>query len=87
MAQLLWFCKKNIKEHKMEINTMTGLPAKTVKATLEVELTFRVGGDSDADRIDAVRMALDDHYDETVANSFWRDAISGLVVKDVEVRQ
>lgn len=71
----------------MDINTMTGIPAKTVKATLEVELTFKVGGDSDSDRLDAVRMALDDHYDETVANSFWRDAISGLVVKNIKVQQ
>lgn len=71
----------------MEINTMTGLPAKTVKAVLEVELTFKVGGDSDDDRVDAVKMALDDHYDETVNNSFWRDAISGLVVKDIELQQ
>lgn len=71
----------------MEINTMTGRPVKTVKAVLEVELTFKVGGDGDADRLDAVKMALDDHYDETVANSFWRDAISGLVVKDVKLQQ
>lgn len=66
---------------------MAGLPAKTVKAVLEVELTFKVGGDSDDDRLDAVKMALDDHYDETVANSFWRDAINGLVVKSVEMQQ
>lgn len=56
--------------NRIDINTLSGQPTKIVKATLEVELTFRVGGDNDDDRVDAVRMALDDHYDETVANSF-----------------
>ena len=67
----------------ININTMTGLPTRVVKATLKVELSFRVGGDGDADRVDAVRTALDDHYDDVVRQSFWRDAISGLTVADI----
>jgi hypothetical protein len=30
-------------------------------------------------------MAFDDHYDETVNNSFWRNAITGMVVKDAQI--
>lgn len=68
-----------------EINCWNGDPRRKVKLTVQVEMTFDVGGSDDEDRIDSVRMAFDDHYDETVNNSFWRNAITGMMVKDVQV--
>lgn len=67
------------------INCWSGEPTKKVKLAVKVELTFDVGGADDEDRMDSVRMAFDDHYDETINNSFWRDAITGMVVEDVQI--
>ena len=67
------------------INCWNGEPTQKVRLTVQVEMTFDVGGADDEDRMDSVRMAFDDHYDETVKNSFWRDAITGMVIEDVQV--
>ena len=68
-----------------EINCWNGEPRRKVKLTVRVEMTFDVGGTDDEDRMDSVRMAFDDHYDETINNSFWKDAITGMVVEDVQI--
>lgn len=68
-----------------EINCWSGEPRRKVKLKVRVEMTFDVGGTDDKDRVDSVRMAFDDHYDETINSSFWRDAITGMVVEDVQI--
>lgn len=68
-----------------EINCLNGAHRRKVKLTVQVEMIFDVGGTDDEDRIDSVREAFDDHYDETVNNSFWRGAITNMEVKDVRI--
>ena len=69
----------------LRINCLDGSPVRNVKMTVQVEMTFAVGGADDEDRMDAVRMAFEDHYVETVNQSFWRDAITGMFVSDVKI--
>ena len=68
-----------------EINCWSGEPRRKVKLTVQVEMTFDVGGTDDKDRVDSVRMAFDDHYDEKIQSSFWRAAITGMAVEDVQI--
>lgn len=68
-----------------KINCWNGEPTRKVKLAVKVEMIFDVGGTDDEDRIDSVRMAFDDHYDETVDNSFWRDAITDMEIEDVQI--
>jgi hypothetical protein len=68
-----------------EINCLNGAPRRKVKLTVQVEMIFDVGGTDDEDRIDSVREAFDDHYDEMVNNSFWRGAITNMEVEDIRI--
>lgn len=67
-----------------EINCISGMARRVVRAKVVVDMEFLVGGEDDADRIDSVHMALDDHYDDAVKSSFWRDAITGASVLAVD---
>ena len=67
-----------------EINCMSGMARRVVRAKVAVDMEFLVGGEDSADRIDSVRMALADHYDDAVKSSFWRDAITEVSVLAVD---
>ena len=68
----------------LEINCMSGMARRVVRARVAVDMEFLVGGEDSADRVDSVRMALTDHYDDAVKSSFWRDAITGASVLAVD---
>jgi hypothetical protein len=66
-----------------EINCMSGMARRVVRAKVVVDMEFLVGGEDSADRVDSVRMALADHYDDAVESSFWRGAITNASVSAI----
>lgn len=67
-----------------EINCMSGMARRVVRAKVVVDMEFLVGGEDSADRIDSVCMALDDHHDDAIKSSFWRDAIKEVSVLAID---
>ena len=70
-----------------EVNCLSGEKRRVVKARIAIDLQFLVGGTDDEDREDSVREALNDHYEDMVSQSFWRDAIVGMDIKSVKTAQ
>ena len=67
-----------------EVNCLSGEKRRVVRAKITVGLQFLVGGTDDTDREDSVREALNDHYEDMVSQSFWRDAIVDMDIESVK---
>lgn len=70
-----------------EVNCLSGGERKVVKARIALDLQFLVGGTDDEDREDSVREGLNDHYEDMVRQSFWRDAITGMSIESVRTAE
>jgi hypothetical protein len=66
---------------------MLGDPVKTVKVSVSMELEFSVGGDSDEDRIDSVKMLMDDHYDDMVNSFYFSKAVKSMTAEVVSIEK
>lgn len=66
------------------VNCWNGDARKVVEARIAVTLQFLVGAADDEDREDSIREVLNDHYDDMVGQSFWRDAIVGMSIESVK---
>ena len=66
------------------LNT-NGQKKKVVKATIQMEVEFVVGGEDDADRMDSVQELFNDHYDEIADNAFLKDGITSMFIDNLEV--
>lgn len=67
-----------------EVNCWSGDARRVVRARIAIDLQFLVGGTDDADREDSIREALNDHYEDMVDQSFWRDAIVGMDIESIK---
>lgn len=68
----------------IHLNTY-GQTKKVVTAKIVMEVEFVVGGESDEDRLDSVNELFEDHYDEIADNSFLKDSIVSMTLRDVKV--
>lgn len=67
------------------LNGILGDPVKTVKVSVSMELEFSVGGDSDEDRIDSVKMLMDDHYDDMVNSFYFSKAVKSMTAEVISI--
>ena len=73
------------------LNTMDGMPRKTVRARIAVEVDMAVGGTDDADRLDSVRELFNDHageIEDTLSGHPWfKDGVVSVDLAGMKVME
>lgn len=67
----------------INLNRILGDPSEKIKVKITAEVEFYVGGKDHEDRVDSVKQLLDDHYDDIIANSYFREGIVSMTTEIV----
>ena len=65
----------------INLNRMLGDESEKIRVQIRAVVDFYVGGENHEDRVDSVKMLLDDHYDDVVKSSFFSNGISSLAME------
>lgn len=64
----------------INLNRMLCDESEKIRVQIRAVVDFYVGGKDHEDRVDSVKMLLDDHYDDVVKSSFFSKGISSLAM-------
>lgn len=64
----------------INLNRILGDESEKIRVQIRAVVDFYVGGEDHEDRVDSVKMLLDDHYDDVVKSSFFSKGISSLTM-------
>ena len=68
----------------INLNRMLGDESEKIRVQMRAVVDFYVGGEDHEDRVDSVKMLLDDHYDDVVKSSFFSNGISSLTMEVID---
>ena len=68
----------------INLNRMLCDESEKIRVQIRAVVDLYVGGENHEDRVDSVKMLLDDHYDDVVKSSFFSKGISSLTMEVID---